>query len=113
MSREFYLTLSSNSDPEDEMSGTMTVLHKFLHQWFGNMVTTPWWDYVWLNEGMCNYLNYYIMNTVSLHEVLPSTSAHDCCKKNLKLISATTTVIYSLVISKFERSTAKRSPSRC
>lgn len=73
------MTLPSNSDPEDEMSATMTVLQKFLHQWFGNMVTTPWWNCVWLNEGMCNYLNYYIMNTVSLYEVLQSMSVHNCC----------------------------------
>lgn len=49
---------------EDEVLGSMTVLHEFIHQWFGNMVTTPRWDYAWLNEGICNYLKYFIMDTV-------------------------------------------------
>lgn len=63
--REFYLTLSNNSPTKDKLLGTMTVLHEILHQWFGNMVTTPRWDYIWLNEGICNYLKYLIMDEVS------------------------------------------------
>lgn len=64
--REFYVTLSNSSQTEDKIAGTMTVLHAILHQWFGNMVTTPSWDYSWLNEGICNYLNYYITDTVGV-----------------------------------------------
>ncbi|XP_060850045.1 thyrotropin-releasing hormone-degrading ectoenzyme-like [Rhopalosiphum padi] len=61
---EFYVTLSKDSQTEDKIQGSMTVLHEILHQWFGNMVTTPWWDNAWLNEGMCNYLNYYITSMI-------------------------------------------------
>ncbi|CAI6342917.1 unnamed protein product [Macrosiphum euphorbiae] len=57
---EFFVTLSDDSQTEDKIQGTMTILHEILHQWFGSMVTAPWWDNEWLNEGMCNYLNYYI-----------------------------------------------------
>lgn len=49
----------------------MTVLHEILHQWFGSMVTTPWWDYAWLNEGICKYLNFYITDTVISRGLLP------------------------------------------
>lgn len=68
--REYYLTLSNSSVMEDEMVGTITVLREILHQWFGNMVTAPRWDYAWLNEGICNYLNYYIMDPVSIRRNL-------------------------------------------
>ncbi|KAE9538122.1 hypothetical protein AGLY_006094 [Aphis glycines] len=61
---EFYVTLSEDSQTEDKIQGSMTVLHEILHQWFGNMVTTPWWDHAWFNEGMCNYLNYYITSII-------------------------------------------------
>lgn len=67
--REYYLTLSNNSRMEDKILGTMTVLREILHQWFGNMVTTPQWDYVWLNEGISKYLNYFILDMVSLNQL--------------------------------------------
>lgn len=54
---------------EDEILGTMTVLREILHQWFGNMVTTPRWDYTWLNEGISEYLNYFILDMVSLNKL--------------------------------------------
>ncbi|XP_077977919.1 aminopeptidase N-like [Glandiceps talaboti] len=29
--------------------------HELAHMWFGNMVTTAWWDHIWLNEGLTSY----------------------------------------------------------
>ncbi|XP_070503481.1 aminopeptidase N-like [Chironomus tepperi] len=69
------------------------ISHELVHQWFGNLVTCEYWDYVWLNEGFASYLEYIIadmilpewrileqftiedMHPVMLNDVKPKTHA--------------------------------------
>ncbi|HWT17166.1 MAG TPA: M1 family metallopeptidase [Patescibacteria group bacterium] len=48
--------------------GTHT--HELGHQWFGNVVTMPWWDDIWLNEAFATWIAAKIV-----HQIYPELEA--------------------------------------
>ena len=34
------------------------VTHEMAHSWFGNLVTCTWWNFLWINEGLTNFMSY-------------------------------------------------------
>jgi alanyl aminopeptidase len=63
--RDSYLLLDPETAPEWQrrrFAGIMT--HELAHSWFGNLVTMPWWDDLWLNEAFATWITHLIVGEV-------------------------------------------------
>ncbi len=60
--REWLLLIDPASASEAQRRAFASVMaHELAHQWFGNLVTMPWWDDIWLNEAFATWLGHAIV----------------------------------------------------
>lgn len=59
---DFLLSPKEQDTELRQRTRTGAMEHEMSHQWFGDLVTTAWWDDIWLNEAFASWLSSKLLN---------------------------------------------------
>ncbi len=89
--RDSLLIIDDATAPvSQKRSFAYVMAHELAHQWFGNLVTMPWWNDLWLNEAFATWMQYRIVekfNPDYWAELALQESVHNGMRED-RLVSA-------------------------
>jgi alanyl aminopeptidase len=59
---ETLMQFDAKASKERQLRWISVAAHEMAHQWFGDLVTTAYWDDIWLNEGFASWMGHKIVN---------------------------------------------------
>jgi aminopeptidase N len=62
--RESTLFLDNSATDSEKLNRAKLIAHETSHMWFGDLVTTKWFDDVWMKEVFANFMADKIMNPI-------------------------------------------------
>jgi cytosol alanyl aminopeptidase len=75
---------------EQQREWSSVAAHELAHQWVGDLVTTAWWDDIWLNEGFASWMANKIVNRYhsEWHMDISELNSYQGAMENDSLVSA-------------------------
>jgi alanyl aminopeptidase len=105
--RDSLLLIDPDRAPEWQRRSFANVMaHELAHSWFGNLVTMPWWDDLWLNESFATWMLQQVHSAMNADSLDSARSIRQPIASDHDIANAFDGITYSKgagVLAMFER----------